>query len=388
MSASMSTDNTPDCRKLTICFAENDEKKWIIHSFSTLCRQPVEEKKSIRYIDRQEQPMDERKEKKILDILKILQNSPDPLASGPITEALENDGQEISERTVRMYLSEMEEEGLIETLGKKGRIITPKGRSEIEASGTLQRVGYLSARIDRMIFNMNFDLELRAGTVVVNTTVIPKKAMVDKLSQVIKVFDKGYAMGQLVGLIPEGSDFNGLKIPAGHVGFCTVCSITLNGVLLKKGVPVRSIFSGILELKKGQVTRFAEMINYDGTSIDPLELFIRGRLTDYLGAIRDGNGRIGAGFREIPSDSYELVNLLADRLTRIGLGAFLTIGKPNQPILNVPVREGCCGVIVIGGLNPVAVFEESGIPVLPKALSGLMEFHQLFPYTELADRLR
>lgn len=332
--------------------------------------------------------MDERKEKRILDILKILQNSPDPLASGPITEALEKEGVEISERSVRICLSEMETEGLIETLGKKGRIISAKGRSEIEASGTLQRVGYLSARIDRMIFNMNFDLELRAGTVVVNTTVIPKKAMIDMAHYVYKVFDKGFAMGQLVGLIPEGEDFNGLVIPDGHIGFCTVCSITLNGVLLKKGVPVRSIFSGILEMKKGEATRFAEMIQYDGTSIDPLELFIRGRLTDYLGAIKNGNGRIGAGFREIPADSYELVNLLADRLNRIGLGAFLSIGKPNQTLLNIPVRDGCCGVIVIGGLNPVAVFEESGIPVLPKALSGLMEFHQLFPYTELADRLK
>lgn len=331
--------------------------------------------------------MDERKEKRIIDILKILQNSPVPLASGPITEALVRDGADISERSVRISLAEMEQEGLIETLGKKGRIISAKGRTELDAAETLQRVGYLSARIDRMIFNMNFDLELRSGTVVVNTTLISRQAMADKVDLVCRVFEKGFAMGQLVGLLHEGQEFNGLVIPEGFVGLCTVCSITLNGVLLKKGVPVRSIFSGILELKNGQATRFAEMIQYDGTSIDPLELFIRGRLTDYLGAIRDGNGRIGAGFREIPADSYELVTLLADRLNRIGLGAFLTIGKPNQPLLNIPVRDGCCGVIVIGGLNPVAVFEESGIPVIPKALSGLMEFHQLFHWNELKERL-
>ena len=49
-------------------------------------------------------------------------------------------------------------------------------------------------------------------------------------------------------------------------------------------MPVRSLFSGLLELKDGQPRRFAEIIAYEGSSIDPLEMFIRGGLTDYLGA--------------------------------------------------------------------------------------------------------
>jgi repressor of nif and glnA expression len=42
---------------------------------------------------------------------------------------------------------------------------------------------------------------------------------------------------------------------------------------------------------------------------------------------------------------------------------------------------------VIGGLNPVAILEETGAEVRHTALSGLMEFNRLFPYQELKDRL-
>jgi len=49
------------------------------------------------------------------------------------------------------------------------------------------------------------------------------------------------------------------------------------------------------------------MIHYDGTSIDPLEVFIRSGMTGYLGAVREGNGLIGASYREIPEDSHEQV---------------------------------------------------------------------------------
>ena len=47
-------------------------------------------------------------------------------------------------------------------------------------------------------------------------------------------------------------------------------SITLNGVLLKHGIPTTSSFGGLLELREGRAIRFVEMIHYDGTSIDPL----------------------------------------------------------------------------------------------------------------------
>ncbi|HON14683.1 MAG TPA: NrpR regulatory domain-containing protein, partial [Treponema sp.] len=313
---------------------------------------------------------------KELAILVTLDEMDRALSSGEIESLLRDKGYEMSERTIRLYLQRFDAEGLTESIGKQGRKITDKGRTLLDEQRLIHRVGYMSTRIDQMTYTMDFDLPRRKGTVVINLAIIKKDDFIQYLPLVEQVFSLGYAMGTLVNLLDEGERIGANTIPEGHIGFCTVCSVTLNGVFLKYGIPTRSLFSGLLQLEQGQAVRFVELISYDGTSIDPLQLFIRGKMTDYLGAIRDGNGRIGAGFREIPGESYQLAMDLARQLQDIGLGAFLKIGRPSRDVLNVPVHEGCCGLIVIGGLNPVAVFEESGIPVSYNALAGYMEFNR------------
>jgi hypothetical protein len=141
-------------------------------------------------------------------------------------------------------------------------------------------------------------------------------------------------------------------------------------------------------MRRHAPARFVEMINYDGTTIDPLEAFIRAGMTDYHGAIRDGNGLIGASFREMPEESRNRVLHLAEQLKTIGLGALMLIGQPSQPVLGLPVSEGRIGAVIVGGLNPVAILEESGIRVDSRAMAGLLEFNQLMHYEELPERLR
>jgi len=330
----------------------------------------------------------DKKLDKKLAILEVLGSSTRPLTGLKITRALADGGHEMSERTVRFYLQLLDEEGLTEAIGKKGRIITTRGRSELEGASVLKRVGYMSARVDQLTFQMDFDLALRSGAVVVNIALVPVDLLLQYVNEICAVFEKGYAMGTLVGLVPPGQRIGDTVVPPGQVGFCTVCSITLNGVLLKHGVPTRSLFSGLLQLRDGEAEGFAEVINYDGTTVDPLQLFIRSRMTDYTGAVTCGTGKIGAGFREVPAASYDLVMGLTEKLTRIGLGGFMKVGRPSQPLLNIPVNEGCSGAIVIGGLNPVARLEEAGQSVQAYALAGLKEYNSLFHYEELEQRLR
>ncbi|GAB1484093.1 NrpR regulatory domain-containing protein [Treponema sp.] len=331
--------------------------------------------------------IDENKQNVELAILRVLSDEREPLSGSRIAEIFATRDSNLSERTVRLYLQRLDEEGLTEAKGRSGRIITDKGRTLLDAKRFTNRVGFMSVKIDRMAYAMNFDLALRRGKVLINTAIVERGAFRRNLREIEMVFEKGYAMGTLVGLAEPGEEAGSIIVPPGHVGFCTVCSITLNGVFLKYGVPIRSVFSGLLELENGEAKGFVESITYDGTSVDPLQLFIRARMTDYLGAIRDGNGKIGAGFREIPEESYELALTLSEKLESIGLNAFFKIGKPSCDLLNVPVRDGCCGIIVIGGLNPVAVLEESGTTVQHHALSGYMEYTSMFPYTELRSRL-
>jgi repressor of nif and glnA expression len=330
----------------------------------------------------------EKKKKKELLILGVLKNSSVPLTSSRIAEEMLLLGHDVSERTVRLYLSGMNAEGLAASSGRRGYRITEAGLEEIASSKIIERVGFLSARIDQMTYRMNFDLNTSSGTVVINMTVVEPRHLAKHAGLVSRVYEDGYAMGSLLTLLEPGETLNHVTVPEGMIGIGTVCSITLNGVLLKHGIPTTSRFGGLLELKERKPVRFAEIIMYDGTSIDPLEVFIRSGMTNYMGAVTEGTGRIGASFREFPAESRELVEHLDGKLKRIGLGGLLTIGRPGQALLDVPVSEGRVGAIVIGGLNPVSILEEMGIRAYSRALAGLIDFTRLFPYQEIASRIR
>jgi len=240
-----------------------------------------------------------------------------------------------------------------------------------------------------MTYKMNFDLPSQTGTVVLNVSLIEKDQLEKAVPSISRVFAAGYAMGKLMALLCPGQQVGEMAVPEGRVGIGTVCSITLNGVLVAHGIPTNSRFGGLLELRDRKPTRFVEFINYDGTTLDPLEVFIRSVMTDYVGATMTGNGLIGASFREVPADSRDRVIALAHQMDEVGLGGVFLIGWPGRPLLEIPVSEGRVGVVVIGGLNPVAILEEQGIRVhRTGALAGLIDYALLFPYEELGARVR
>ena len=251
--------------------------------------------------------MKERAEEKRMAILRILREADKPLGSLKITERLSAMGHDISERTVRFHLLDLDKAGLTDNLGRNGRSITQRGQNELESHRGFAKVGILSAKIDQMTYKMDFDLAKKTGTVVANVSVIPRDKLDASIPLMSRVFAAGYAMGKLIALLSPGEQVGQMAIPEGSVGIATVCSITVNGVLVAHGIPTNSRFGGLLELRDHKPTRWAEFINYDGTTLDPLEIFIRSVMTDYVGATRNGNGLIGASFREVPADSREHV---------------------------------------------------------------------------------
>ncbi|MEN7972261.1 MAG: NrpR regulatory domain-containing protein [Verrucomicrobiota bacterium] len=332
--------------------------------------------------------MMDKRQKKQLAILDVLSRSGQVLSSTRITELLVGQGIDISERSVRLYLHELDKEGLTENLGRRGRLITDKGKCEADASRVLEGIGLLSGKIDAMAYQMDFDPVLRRGSVVVNVSIIPVDELTEERRKLIEeVFVKGYSMGTLLALFSPGETCGSFTIPEGSLGIGTVCSIVLNGVLLRRGVPTVSRFGGLVELRDGEPTRFTDIIHYDGTSIDPLVVFIRSGMADYIGAVKTGNGRIGASFREFPAASVEAVRSTSRQLEMIGLGSLLRLGSPGQSLYGVPVGPQRVGAIIIGGLNPMSIFEETGLRVRSSALSGLVDFNSLFHYSELKDRL-
>ncbi len=330
----------------------------------------------------------EKTEKNRLAILRILEVSDGPLSSASIAEQLHARGQDMSERTVRFYLLRADREGLTKNLGRRGRVITETGKKELSEGRAYDKVGLIAAKIEEKTYGMRFDLEARRGTVVMNVSFIDLEDLPRAVPLIQRVFSAGYAMGKLMNLYPPGRKFDSLRIPDGSVGIGTVCSVTLNGVLLSCGIPSNSRFGGLLEIRNKKALRFVELIHYEGTTLDPLEIFIKSGMTDYSGATTTGNGLIGAGFRELPAGSRGRVEEIAGELEKIGLGGFMAIGWPGQPLLEIPVSEGRFGAVVIGGLNPVAILEERGIRTQSRALAAFDDFSSLFHYEELDERIR
>jgi len=94
----------------------------------------------------------ERKERNRTAILSALSKMAAPASSRRLAEFLSAAGHNLSERTVRLYLNELDAEGLTASRGKRKRIITQKGLAELSAAQTFRRVGYLSAKIDQMTY--------------------------------------------------------------------------------------------------------------------------------------------------------------------------------------------------------------------------------------------
>jgi len=283
---------------------------------------------------------------------------------------------------IRNYLSELDEAGFTKNLGRKGREITNKGLGELRSAIAIDKVGFVSVRIDELAYSMTLNLSQQTGTVVINVSIINSSSLQIAAELMKEVMDAKLSMGRKIALIESGSSIGEIKIPEGKIGIGTVCSITLNGALMKAGVPIVSRFGGLLECRGWKPYRIIHMISYDGTTLDPLEIFIRSKMTNIVDAARNGNGIVGASFREAPAAALPTIFNVVKQLDENGLGGVLAIGEPNQPLLDIPVRYGSVGIIVAAGLNPSVTFEESGIITHNTAMASLYNFQNLIPIEE------
>ncbi len=326
-------------------------------------------------------------DRKRVMIMKILQEAGSPLSSGKIRERMAFWGMDVSERTIRFHLQALDGMGLTGYKGKKGRFLTPEGLLELSKNHVYDRVGFLSSKIDEMTYRMDFNPQTVTGKVLVNVSLVSKEHRDAAAVFIPRVFKADLAHGTLLALLDSGQRLGDFTVPDGQMGLCTVCSVSFNGGLIQQGIPVANLFGGLLEFTDSQADRFTAIIRYDGTSLDPMEIYIASRMTSIGEAVRTGSGQIGVSFREIPSSAREKVIETHKLFTSLGLGGFLKLGYPGQLLLEIPVEDRRTGMVVSGGLNAAAVLVEEGIPVQSAALSGLMDYRELFPYDKLPARL-
>ena len=318
-------------------------------------------------------------------ILFILDKHPTVVGSRELSRELTLRGVEITERTVRYYLKMLDKKGYTEVFGKEGRKITAAGREELKHSLVSDKIGFVISKIETLSYMTTLDMATMEGDVILNISYFPRKNLGKALRLLKPAFLSPYVMSDRVILAAEGEKIGDAVIPKGMVGLGTICSVTINGIFLKAGIPVTSRFGGVMETANGKPVRFVSLISYDGSSLDPLEVFIKSKMTAVSKAAAGGRGRILASYREIPVVCLDKAKKLARTLEDRGIRGILLIGSPNKPLLEVPVGIDKAGIVIIGGLNPIAVLEEHGIATESKAMSTLFEYSHLVPFKDLTN---
>ncbi len=325
--------------------------------------------------------------KMMFTILRVLDKYKEAVGSAELSKELLSHGIELSERTVRHYLKLLDQMGMTSVRGKRGRVITEKGKSELGNAFVSERIKFIISKIDSLSYLTDFNIDTLSGNIILNISFFSEKKLKDAVKVMARVFDSPYVMSPKIALAKGGERIGDIQIPEGYVGLGTVCSITLNGIFLKAGIPVTSRYGGVIEIRDGVPERFTSLISYEGSSMDPLEILIKSRTTDVSGVMTRNNGGVLASFREIPLVSLKEAETLKERMSRKGIGQNIIFGKPNQPLLDVPVGIDKVGMIVAGGLNPIAAAEEAGISTESKAMSTLYEYSRLLTFNEAVINL-
>lgn len=323
-------------------------------------------------------------ERKITAMLKILSESGTPLGSRIISNMLEEHGFSLGERAVRYHLKIMDERGLTRSVGHKdGRTITPSGLEELRNSLVTDKVGFVGSKIERLAYQTNVGLRSATGRVPIDVSLFNQKDFSRALKIMEGIFRAGLCSSTLVAVAGEGSRLGELMIPPGKVGFATVCSVAVNGCLLKSGIPAYARFGGLLQFKAGRPHRFVDLIEFSGSTIDPSDIFIAGKMTGILQAAGNGHGKVLAGYHEIPLVSASKVDELLQRLKNSNLVSFAYLARPGETLCEIPHNPDKVGLVTLSGLNPVAGVVESGIDVTNHPMCSMLDVAKLRSFFEL-----
>jgi repressor of nif and glnA expression len=177
----------------------------------------------------------------------------------------------LSDRAVQYYLSYLDQMGFTEKVGNLGRILTKAGLDETDNALVGDRIGFIISKLEKLAYRTTFDPGTGTGEVAYNLTFVPE----DNLEPVIRSFDEirkaGCGFFSSFRIIDRDP-----RLPPGYKGIATICSITMDGVLQRNGIPVKMAYGGRLAIEKGVPQEFIDLIGYRGQQLIPSDLYSAG----------------------------------------------------------------------------------------------------------------
>jgi repressor of nif and glnA expression len=232
---------------------------------------------------------------------------------------------------------------------------------------------FVNHNIEDHAIQVTFDPLTRTGNVVYNLSLIKNEDLEFAISVLKDAFKTGISVSGLVKFVPSGERIGNFTIPPGCTGICTMCSITFDGLLIRRGVPINPIGGGVVEIENRLPIRFTHIIMYEYTTIDPLQVLISQKTTSVTNVMRRGSGNILANIREFHMEAEPVVGVVLDELADSCYSGILEVGMPNIPLLGVPVSPQFAAIAAIGGTNPLAILREADRWVQIQAMKGLMD---------------
>ncbi|WML67386.1 MAG: Global nitrogen regulator NrpRII [Methanoregula sp. SKADARSKE-2] len=236
---------------------------------------------------------------------------------------------------------------------------------------------FVNHKIEDFAIQVTFDPVAGEGNVVYNLSLIKNEDLEFAISVLKNAYRAGISVSGLVKFFKSGETIADFVVPDGDTAICTMCSMTFDGLLINRGIPINPIGGGVVEIENRTPIRFTHIILYEYTTIDPLQVLISQKTTAVTSVMRKGSGSILANIREFHMEAEPLVSVVLDELSSSSYSGILEVGMPNLPLLGVPVSPQYVGIAAIGGTNPLAAIREGGRPVRIQAMKGLIDVKEL-----------
>lgn len=322
-------------------------------------------------------PKPHSSQRRLIEIIRVINAADKPIGARAISDELSSRGYEVGERAIRYNLKIMDELGFTKKEGYSGRVLTPLGKRELSDALVDDRIGFVNARIEEYMYRSSFDPRSDDNRVVVNTSLLDKRDSERAMEAMRQVFDAGFAVSRRVLIQDEGEEMGAVPIPEGFLGVSTVCSITVDGMLLQGGIPVNTTFAGVVEVRDGALSQFTDLLAYAGSSLDPMRVLMSRKTTRVDEAVRRGNGFLLANLREIPVAAIDQARELLDEAKGAGIDGVMRISEAGEPNMGCPVGAGKVGIVYCAGVNAVVAAEELGIEIRTMPISSIQDYRRL-----------
>lgn len=246
--------------------------------------------------------------------------------------------------------------------------ITTTIKPTLKPAGNLKqpKIPFILSKSWNLIQQVNFDVEKRKGDIISNVSYVHKDNIDDAMTIMEDTYNSNPKyINPYYKLIDHPTDDD-------KIGIGTICSLSIDGLLINNGIMCNPVYSGLLELTEPPL--FIDLISYNGTTVDPHKIFISKNMTSI--SANFGTKKILASFKEIPYISREYAVHLLDILKNTGFSIY-KIGKPREVTFNAKADNYNFGVVAGGGLNTIGAIKEKGIPIEVKSVEKLIPFEEM-----------